>query len=104
MIGDLDTLKVRLGVKTNTDDGILAGDLESATAWVYDRVYVEMQTDAEVQEAILLIAARLYKRRQSPDGLAGWTADGIVARIGTADPDVRRLLTRKLDMTTVGLG
>lgn len=104
MQADLDTLKLRLGAKTQVDDGILAGDLEAATAWVYDRVYEDDQTDAEVQEAILLMASRLYKRRQSPDGLAGFSADGIVARIGSTDPDVRRLLARKLDMSNVGLG
>jgi hypothetical protein len=101
---DLDTLRVRLGAQTVKDDGILAGDLEAATAWVHDRVMGCVLNDPEVAEAILLIASRLYKRRQSPDGLAGWSADGVVAHIGSYDPDVRRLLSRKLDMLKAGIG
>jgi hypothetical protein len=79
-------------------------DLETSKAWVMARVYPEDMTDAEVQMAIVLLASRLYKRRQSPDGLAGWTADGVVARIAATDPDIRSLLTLKRDMTHVGLG
>ena len=104
MQADLDTLKLRLGSKTTTDDGVLAGDLEAATNWVNDRVYEEMQTDAEVQEAIILLASRLYKRRQSPDGLSGFSADGVIARIAYTDPDIRSLLTRKRDMLDIGIG
>ena len=103
MNADLDTLRLRLGVQTAKDDGILAGDLEAARSWVHDRVMSCVREDAEVQEAIILIASRLYKRRQSPDGLAGWSADGIVARIGSSDPDVRALLARKLDMCRAGV-
>lgn len=79
-------------------------DLETAMAWVYERVYPESVTDAEVQLAVVLLASRLYKRRQSPDGLAGWTADGVVARIAATDPDIRSLLTLKRDMTQAGIG
>lgn len=104
MKADLDSLKARIPAQTPKDDGVLSGDLETATAWVYDRVYAENQTDSEVQEAILLLASRLYKRRMTPDGLAGWSADGIVARIASTDPDVRSLLTRKRDMTDIGIG
>lgn len=103
MIADLDTLKLRLGSKTQTDDGVLSGDLEAATSWVRDRVMGDEFTKAEVQEAILLLASRLYKRRQSPDGIAGWTADGVVARIGGSDPDIKALLMRKQDMSNAGI-
>lgn len=104
MIADLDAVKTVIGARTMADDGILALDLETATAWVYDRTYPCLHTDAEVQMGIVLLTARLYKRRQSPDGLAGWTADGIVAHIAATDPDIRSLLTRKLDMTQAGIG
>jgi hypothetical protein len=100
---DLDTLRLHLGVKTPADDGILANDLEVAQRWVADRVMACVREDPEVQEAVILLASRLYKRRQSPDGLAGWSADGFVARIGRTDPDVAALLSRKLDMCRAGV-
>jgi hypothetical protein len=103
VIADLDTLRTRLGQRSQADDAILAGDLESATVWVYDRVYREHRSDASVQMAILILAGRLYKRRLTPDGIAGWSADGVVARIGARDPDVTSLLARHLDMTRAGV-
>jgi hypothetical protein len=101
---DLDTVRLHLGVKTATDDGILANDLEVATAWVADRVMPSVRDDPEVQLAVVLLTCRLYKRRQTPDGIAGWSADGVVARIVSTDPDIRGLLTRKRDMCQMGIG
>ena len=58
--------------------------------------------DDETQEAIVLLASRLYKRRNSPEGVAGWGDVGVI-RITASDPDIARLLEHKLDMATVGL-
>jgi hypothetical protein len=45
----------------------------------------------EVIEATLLLAARLYKRKSSPDGTAGVGEWGPV-RVSATDPDVFRLI------------
>ena len=44
----------------------------------------------DVQEGVLLLASRLYKRRQSPEGVAGWADLGMI-RIISTDPDIERL-------------
>lgn len=46
--------------------------------------------DAIVQ-ATLLTAARLYRRKGSPEGVAGFNDMGVV-RVGRADPDVQALI------------
>jgi hypothetical protein len=80
----------------------LERSLTGATAWVRERVYPARFEDDEVQEAIVLLASRLYKRRNSPEGVAGWNDLGVV-RIAASDPDVARLLEHKLDMTAAGV-
>lgn len=56
----------------------------------------------EVHEACLLKSAKLYKRRSSPEGVAGFGEFGVV-RIGRQDPDVMELLgpLRKLHVGAV---
>lgn len=102
---DLDLLRQRL--RPQPGDATLAHCLDVATAWVEDRVYpTPDQTlgtrHPDVQEAILLLAHRLYKRQQSPEGVAGWGDLGVVRVLGT-DPDIERLLEHHLDMTRAGL-
>lgn len=46
---------------------------------------------ADVSEATLLVASRLYSRRASPTGVAGFGDYGVV-RITSSDADVARLL------------
>lgn len=46
---------------------------------------------AEVTEATLLVASRLYARRSSPTGVAGFGDYGVV-RVTSSDADVARLL------------
>lgn len=46
---------------------------------------------SEVTEATLLLASRLFKRKDSPQGVAGFGDLGVV-RISTVDVDVRNLL------------
>jgi hypothetical protein len=45
----------------------------------------------DIYEAALLLAARLYRRRDSLDGTIGWGDMGVV-RVGLKDPDVEALL------------
>jgi Phage gp6-like head-tail connector protein len=102
VIADLDTLKQMLGVKTASDDAVLQQGLDAAQAYVAEQCYASALTLDPVAEATLLLAARLYKRRLSSEGVAGWNELGVVRIIAT-DPDITRLLERYLDMTRVGV-
>lgn len=92
---DLESLKAMIGSVSTKDDTLLAVCLETAGAWVQDRVHSYYLPAPPVQQAILLFASRLYKRRQSPEGVAGWDEMGAV-RIITRDPDIERLLEQYL--------
>jgi hypothetical protein len=104
---DLDLLRARLGVKGDDTNGHLGRCLDVATAWVEDRVYVEpdaayARRHPEVVEAILLMASRLYARRNSPEGVAGWGDLGVI-RVVAADPDIEALLMRHVDYGKAGI-
>jgi hypothetical protein len=99
VVADLDTLKFYVGTRTNTDDRVLEERLAVAANWVYRRVYPEARAENDVQEAILLTASRLYKRRQTPEGVAGFGGEGAVVRIVAADPDIVALLELHIDYT-----
>ena len=103
----LEDLKLRLGVKTNAADEQLQWDLDVATAWVDDRVYVYPdqqpgERHPEVVEAILLLASRYYSRRNSPEGVAGWGDLGVI-RVLSQDPDIERLLERHVRYYDCGI-
>lgn len=97
---DLDSLRAMIGAKTTTDDKILSVCLEAAGAWVYDRVRPDAVRKPEVVQAVLMLASRLYKRRSSPEGVAGWDDVGAV-RVVARDPDVERLLEQHVDAYNV---
>ena len=102
----VDALKVRLGVKQPGTDDLLTTALAVAISWVNDRVYPVDQDPAtrhdDVVEAIMILASRLYARRNSPEGVTGWADLGFV-RIVANDPDLNALLERHVDYTIVGL-
>jgi hypothetical protein len=101
---DLETLRVMLGVQSTKDDSILTMCLQAAGDWVIDRVLPSSVGRSEVQQATLLLASRLYKRRLSPEGVAGWEDMGAV-RIIARDPDIERLLEQHIDTYKVlGIG
>ncbi len=104
VIADRATLKTMIGAKSDADDEQLDDALAAASGWVYDRIMISSYTDADVQLAILLLASRLYKRRQSPEGVAGFGIEGVVVRVLASDPDINRLLERHLDMCKAGIG
>jgi hypothetical protein len=56
---------------------------------------------APVDEAILTLAARLYARRNTPEGFASWPDLGIV-HVEASDPDYVALLERHEDYTRTG--
>src|SRR4051812_33465734 len=104
MLADLDLLRARLSITSTRDDGILQASLDTAIAWVQDRVMADRWSRPDVQEAVILMASRLFKRRQSPEGVAGWDDLGVV-RIVARDPDVEALLSQHLDAAWVmGIG
>lgn len=102
MIANLDALRGSLGTVSNVSNVNLERSLTAATAWVRERVMVAHFEDDETQEAIVLLASRLYKRRNSPEGVAGWGDLGVI-RILASDPDIRSLLEHKLDLTNAGV-
>ena len=54
--------------------------------------YDEVTIDPNGQLAATMLAARLYRRRMSPEGTIGSLTDGSVAYIARTDPDVAQLL------------
>lgn len=46
----------------------------------------------EISQATLILAARLFRRKGSPEGVAGFNDLGVV-RLGRTDPDVSMLIT-----------
>lgn len=97
---DLDALRSMIGAKTTDNDKILSQCLEASGAWVYDRVSPSAVRRPEVVQAVLLLAARLYKRRLSPEGVAGWEDMGAV-RVVARDPDIERLIEQHIDAYSV---
>lgn len=100
----LSDFKLYVGATTDTDDELLQNMLDAATEWVAQRVYPEkMTTSLTVAQAILLQSSRWYKRRGSPEGVAGFASEGFVVRVGRFDPDVITLLERNRDMSSAEL-
>lgn len=104
VIADLETLKLFIGTMSNSDDELLTDALAAASEWVYERTMRCDWPHPDVQTAILMLAARLYQRRRSPEGTSGFGGDGIVVRVLASDPDINRLLERHLELLTVGIG
>jgi hypothetical protein len=92
----LDNLKEMLQITSASDDNVLQKKIETANSWVLERIMAGHEQAPEVQEAILMLAARLYKRRQSPEGVAGWGDLGVI-RVMAKDPDIKALLEHHLD-------
>lgn len=103
VVADLATFKEYVGARTSQDDTLMQKRLDAATAAVYRVVYLEDRGAPDVQEAILLTASKLYKRRQSPEGVTGFGIEGVAVRVVARDPDVKALLVKHLDMTNAGL-
>lgn len=100
---DLDTLREYVGARTNQDDELLKERLAVAREYVFTRVKLEDRGHTQVQEAILLMASRLYKRRQSPEGVVGFGGESGLIRIIAGDVDVIDLLERHLDYRNSGI-
>jgi len=101
---DLPTLRRMMGVTSVKDDELLQIALDVAWAWVLGRIMAGHETEPTVHYAVLLLAARYYKRRQSPEGAAGFGGEGLVVRILNSDPDVRALLEHHTNQLDIGIG
>ena len=102
VVADLQTLRLLLGARTTEDDQLLSWALSSAQSWMDDHCYPEGIASSEVQYATLLQASRWYKRRQSPEGVAGFSDFGAV-RITAIDVDIKLMIEHHLNMRTVGI-
>ena len=103
VVADLATFKRFIGSRNDQDDALLQSLLDVAVEHVYHRVMPERVAENDVQQAIILLASRLYKRRQSPEGVAGFGGEGGVVRILAGDPDVNELLERHLNYRIAGI-
>lgn len=87
-----------LGLRTvsSSEAEVLTDCVNTATAAVAERVmpeYLVEPVPAEVDQAVTLYSARLWKRRNSPEGVAGFGDVGAI-RVSALDPDVELLLMR----------
>lgn len=97
LVANLANLKLYVGARSNQDDVILSQRLDVATEYVFEHTYPDHYGHPDVAEAILMMASRLYKRRQSPDGVSGWAGVSTDVRIVAGDPDFNDLLSRHRD-------
>ncbi len=104
MAVDLTEFRAFIGAVSVSDDEGLKQSLDAARAHIFTYIYTDAQDELAVDEAVLLLASRLWKRRQSPEGTAGFGGDGVVVRILARDPDIDKLLERYQDMTNIGIG
>ncbi len=92
------------GYETGPDNAIIRGDpvrwlLRTYIPWVYyplQRIQVTAiwgwpAVPDQIKEACLIRAARLFKRRESPDGTVGAGDFGVI-RVGRYDPDYASLI------------
>jgi hypothetical protein len=85
------------GRQTGVDANRAALARTAAARWVErarpDLVdaFTEDLVDDDIILGAAMLAARLYSRKGSPDGLAGYSEFGA-ARISRSDPDIERLL------------
>lgn len=104
VVADLATLRALLGAKVDSDDANLDRALSAASEWVYERCMRCDWGHPDVQYAILLLAARLYQRRKTPEGVAQFGDERVTMRLLSEDPDIARLLTLHLEMRKAGIG
>lgn len=103
MKADLDTLRASLGTVSNVDNVMLAWALDAAIAYAKSLPIMATHWDNDdVQLGLVLDSGRLYKRRQSPEGVAGWGDLGVI-RVASRDPDVDRLYGPHIDYCQAGV-
>lgn len=80
---------------TGPDSDAILADCVAAANSVVDR-YIDSEqdipTDSDAEQAATMLAARLYRRRNSPEGVQGITPEGVAVGIVRSDSDIARLL------------
>lgn len=97
-------IEVKASVAPSATDPILKPLWEAAEAYVWDRISPWYEPDSEgnppdpvppapatLGQAVRLLTARYYARRNSPDGFLGMGEFGP-ARVSTVDRDVEALI------------
>lgn len=90
-------------------DGRPSNVLVSASRWpeqAYRTVRVTarwgwLEVPAVVRHAAQIQAVRLFKRKDSPEGVAGWDIAGAAVRVARLDPDVTELLRPYMRQTSI---
>lgn len=99
----LDSLRLLVGARSTTDDDLLTWALEAASDAIRPKVYDWAWGRSAVQEAVLLYANRLYKRRTSATGVEGFGPEGFSVRVSSIDPDVIKLIGEYRDWSKAGV-
>lgn len=92
-----------IGEVRTEDESIVEESLQAATSYIAWRCDLEppdldYTTDngdtirPELREATLMLTSRLFRRRLSPEGVAGFGEFGAV-RVTSVDADIERLIT-----------
>src|SRR6187431_872172 len=98
---DIGALREYVGEVKDDQEAVLQGSLDSAIAYIGWRCDGELEQDtidyeeivpANLQEATKMLASRLFRRRLSPEGVAGFGDFGAV-RVIARDPDIEALIT-----------
>ena len=98
---DIGALREYVGEVNEDQEAVLQGSLDSAIAYIGWRCDGELEQDtvdyeeivpANLQEATKMLASRLFRRRLSPEGVAGFGDFGAV-RVVAKDPDIEALIT-----------
>lgn len=89
-------VKLNLGIDDAVDDDVIAPvvaavDLVVRTLPVADKARGLAAWPANITHGATMLAARLYRRKGSPEGVAAFAADGPVY-VQRNDPDVAMLL------------
>lgn len=91
----IDDVAAWLGITTRNAaiDSMMQRCLDAVVSNVADRIgsWVPEPWPSNVETAVLMQSARVYKRRSSPEGVAGFGDLGVV-RVTLLDPDVVDLL------------
>ena len=95
----IDDVAQHLGItqRGGVVDGLLTRALDATIEAIALRLgpWVPDPWPANVEQAVVLGAARLYKRRNSPEGVSGFGDLGVV-RVTSWDPDIEALLNPDL--------
>lgn len=87
---DVDAVKAWLRLTDDADDDVVTEATNAANAFVARVARVNPPTD-DVHTGATMLAARIYRRRNSPGGVEAFTDAAVY--ISRTDPDVAALLS-----------